>query len=138
MIHELFEKQTQKWQPFPQVPGPATPASDECVAFGWVRGERDRAAMLELRHANGNITAYSYGLLDSAIFDPSAGITLSFSGVTVKLVGINLNMGGRQNVRLFEGITRHQVLWVREANEPCIREALESDVVIESVVISAT
>ena len=50
------------------------------AAFGFLRGVRDRAIMLELRHRDGRISAVGYAWLSGAEFDPSAGITLSFGG----------------------------------------------------------
>ena len=42
---------------------------EDLQSFGWLRGVRDRAIMLELRHLNGNITCYGYAWLEKAEFD---------------------------------------------------------------------
>jgi hypothetical protein len=91
-------------------------AADDLGAFGWLRGVQDRAGMLEIRHKDGRISAKGYSWLQSAEFDPSGGITLNFSGETVKITGQNLNAEARPNVRLFAGITRRRVPWIQEAD----------------------
>lgn len=88
---------------------------DDLQSFGWLRGVRDRAIMLELRHRNGNITCFGNAWLEKAEFDPSEGITLHFGGKTVRIVGQQLNHMVRPNISLFAGIVRHKVPWIREA-----------------------
>ena len=131
MLHELFDRQPPMRKPAAILPEAVSGLVDDLGAFGWLRSERDRAVMLELRHANGGITALSYSWLESAEFNPSEGITLSFSGKTVKLIGRNLNIECRPGVRLFEGLTRHRVLWIREADEDASAGALETEVVVD-------
>lgn len=101
--------------------------------FGWLRGIRDTAIMLEIRHRDGHISAFSYNMLDRAEFDPSDGITLKFAGAQVHILGRNLNAEARPNLRLFEGITRRRVSWIQEADEPTAMEAPKNAVVIEAV-----
>jgi hypothetical protein len=90
---------------------------DECHAFGFLRGVRDRALFLELRFANGNRHALPYSWLGPALYNPSAGILLKFVGDNITLVlieGSNLNshVGG---LNLFDrGILRNRVSWIRE------------------------
>lgn len=74
--------------------------------------------MLELRKRGGNIIAVGYGWLERVEFDPSVGITLLVPGQKILIRGQNLNAEIRPNVRLFEGITRHRVAWVRENAVP--------------------
>jgi hypothetical protein len=105
----------------------------EVPGFGWLRGIRDTAIMLEIRHRDGHITAFSYNVLDRAEFDPSDGITLKFAGVLVRIMGRNLNVEARPHLRLFEGITRHRVSWIQEADEPTAMEAPKEATVIEEV-----
>ena len=133
MLHELFDRQPPMRKPAAIPPDAGTGLVDDFGAFGWLRNERDRAVMLELRHANGGITALSYSWLESAEFNPSEGITLSFSGKTVILIGRNLNTVCRPGVRLFEELTRHRVLWIREADEDASAGSLETDVVVDEV-----
>lgn len=135
MVTDLFERHPVKRSVPSASPEPAAKSIESCDAFGWLANDRDRALMLEIRHANGDITALAYTPLESARFNPSTGITLSFSRTTVKLVGRNLNGGGRKTVRLFEGIIRHQVVWVVEADETTLAELLETDVVIDEIIV---
>ena len=106
---------------------------DDLGTFGWLRGVRDRAVMLELRKKDGNILAVGYAWLDKAEFDPSVGITLHTGGQTIKLRGRNLNTEARPNVRLFQGITRHRVPWIQEADEPAAMEASNNSVLVEEM-----
>lgn len=106
---------------------------DDLGSFGWLRGVRDRSTMLELRKKNGNILAIGYGWMDRAEFDPSEGITLHLSGQRIQIQGRNLNAEVRPLVRLFEGITRHRVTWIQEADEPRRVEAGGSTLVIDSI-----
>lgn len=110
-----------------------TDAGEDFVSFGWVRGTRDRALMIELRKKDGNILAVGYGWLEKAAFDPSEGITLHLAGQKIRIKGRNLNAEARTNVRLFEGITRHRVPWIQEADEPTSFEAGEHDTVVDSI-----
>ena len=91
--------------------------------------------MLELRHRGGNITGLGYAWLERAEFDPSQGITLFFIGKAVKITGSNLNAETRPNVRLFNGILRHRVPWIQEADEPAIMKAARDTLVIEQIVL---
>src|SRR6266404_1320814 len=84
---------------------------DDLGAFGWLRGIRESARMLELRKKDGNILAVGYGWLERVEFNPSEGITLSIVGRTIRIKGRHLNGEARPAVRLFEGITRHRVPW---------------------------
>jgi hypothetical protein len=95
-------------------------------AFGWLRGHRERATMLEIRRKDGSIMALGYPWLERAEFDPSQGITLQFTGQTVRLVGRNLNL-------LFDGVVRHRVPWLQEADRPMAMMAAKDAAVIERV-----
>jgi len=108
-------------------------ATDDLGAFGWLRGVRDFARMLELRKKDGSILAVGYGYLDHAEFDPSEGVTLSVAGRKIRLRGRNLNAKVRPMVRLFEGITRHRVPWVQEADRAADLVAGDRDTVIDAI-----
>lgn len=86
--------------------------------FGFLRGSRERATMLELRKKDGNILAVAYGYIDKAEFNPSEGITLHLAGHRIRIKGRNLNVEAMPKVKLFEAITRHRVPWIQEASEP--------------------
>lgn len=108
-------------------------ALDDLGAFGFLRGTRDRAIMLELRFRDGRVLALGYSWMDQAEFDPSEGITLHFPGKAVKIVGTCLNAEVRPNVRLFDGIVRHRVLWIREMDEMARMEATPKAPFIEQI-----
>ncbi len=118
--------------------GNAVPAADEIDVddlgcFGWLRGIRDRALSIELRKANGNIVAIPYHAIERFEFDPSEGITLSLAGGKVCVKGRNLNAEMRPTVRLFEGMTRHRVSWVQEADSRADAAACGADTVIHAI-----
>lgn len=117
----------------PSGPQPEGDAADDLGAFGFLRGARERATMLELRKADGSIRAISYGWLERAEFDPSEGISLRANGQTVRLRGRNLNLECRPEVRLFSAICRHKVAWIQEAgrSDDLMSEAKET--VVEAI-----
>jgi hypothetical protein len=89
--------------------------ADNFGAFGWLRGAKERAVMLELRKKTGAILAVGYSWIEFIEYEPSDGITLWIPGRKVRLQGRNLNApasADRPHVRLFEGLTRHRVPWV--------------------------
>jgi hypothetical protein len=106
---------------------------DDLGAFGWLRGTRDRALMLELRKANGDILAVGYGWLDRVEFDPSKGITLHLGGRQIRIRGRNLNAEMRPPVRLFRGIIQHRVAWVQEADAAVAMREGKDDTAIEKI-----
>ncbi|MBK8915560.1 MAG: hypothetical protein IPM64_13355 [Phycisphaerales bacterium] len=110
-----------------------TDACDDLGAFGWLRGIRDRAVMLELRRKDGSIVAIGYGWLERVAFDPSEGITLSAAGQKIRIRGRNLNAEVRPSVRLFQGIARHRVPWVSEADRSVGLQAGDRDTVVDSI-----
>jgi len=102
-------------------------------AFGWLRGIRDQAIMLELRFKDGRVQAMGYAWLLDAEFDPSLGITLHFSDKTVRVTGRNLNAESRPSMRLFNGLARHRVPWIQEADEPTALTAAKNATVIDAI-----
>jgi len=104
--------------------------TEDLNAFGWLRGVGDRAIMLELRHKNGNITALNYTMLERVEFNPSEGITLFFNGQKIQIKGRNLNNEVRPQVRLLDGIMRHRVPWVQEADRGVLLNADEQETVV--------
>jgi hypothetical protein len=107
--------------------------ADDLAAFGWLRGVRDRAVMLELRKKNGNVLAIGYGWLERVEFDPSDGITLHLVGQKIRIKGRNLNSEAWPNVRLFQGITRHKVAWIQEADGPTAMQAGKSATLVTEI-----
>jgi hypothetical protein len=106
---------------------------DDHGAFGYLRGVRERAVCLELRKKTGNIVALNYGWIERFEFDPSEGITLHANGRKVRIKGRNLNTGGDGPVSLFQGIVRHRVPWVQEAERPSLVTAGDAGTVIDSI-----
>ena len=112
---------------------PDAERSEDLGAFGYLRGVRDRAVMLELRKKTGVVRAIGYAWLERVDFDASEGITLHASGQKIRIIGRCLNVEVRPNVRLFQGLIRHRVPWLQEADEPADMAAGERDVVIERI-----
>lgn len=108
--------------------------ADDLGCFGWLRGVRERAIMLELRKRSGDVLALGYAWLESVAFDPSIGITLAFPGRRVFIKGRNLGAPVRPNVRLFDGVIRHRVPWIREMDTAeSTTVATVDQIVIESI-----
>jgi hypothetical protein len=110
-----------------------TEAADDLGAFGWLRGVRDRAIMLELRKKDGNIVAIGYSWLERVEFDRSEGITLYVMGQKIGIKGRNLNGEVRPNVRLFQGIVRHKVPWIQEAEPTAGLRAERQATIVEDI-----
>jgi hypothetical protein len=91
---------------------------DDFHSFGWLRGIRERATMLELRKKSGEVVAIGYSWIERVEFNPTEGITLHVHGEKIRIKGRNLNAEVRPEVRLFRGIARHRVAWVQEADRP--------------------
>lgn len=106
---------------------------DDLGCFGWLRGIRDRALAVELRQANGNIVAIPYHGIERFDFDPSEGITLAVSGGKIRLKGRNLNAEMRPTIRLFEGLARHRVPWIREVADSESLAAAGDATIVDSI-----
>jgi hypothetical protein len=107
----------QRLKSLRNLPSESQDDSEEDVGmFGFLRGLKERSPMLELRLKTGNAVALNYAWLERADYDPSKGITLLFGSQTVRLQGTKLNDELRPAVRLFEGILRQRVVWVRESD----------------------
>jgi len=88
---------------------------EDLGCFGYLRGIRDRAVMLELRKKSGNCLAIAYSWIDRIEYDPSTGIHIHAGAITITIQGKNLNAEASSGRRLFEGLTRHRVSWIQEA-----------------------
>jgi hypothetical protein len=104
--------------------------SDEesCLAFGYLRGLRERALAVELRYRNGNRDWFPYSWLGPCRFNPSVGLLLKFTGDVVTMVlirGSNLDaLVNRGAVNLTDrGFQRHRITWVREMEEDELKKA---------------
>ena len=60
-------------------------------------------------------------------------MTIFAAGQKVRIRGRNLNAEVRPSVRLFEGIARHRVPWVREADRSACLQAGDRDTVVDSI-----
>ena len=112
--------------------------AESCAAFGYLRGLREQALMLEVRFRNGNREWYPYGLLGPVRYNPSVGLLLRFTGDVVTLVlirGSNLDSLVHQGaINLTDrGIQRHRVLWVREMDEAELRGAPRGEPTIDRI-----
>lgn len=105
---------------------------DDLGVFGFLRGSRERATMLELRRRDGHVLAVGYGMFEVE-FNPSEGITLHFADRKITIKGRNLNSEAKPNIKLFEAICRHRTPWLREASEPEILAASEKAAIIDSI-----
>ncbi len=106
---------------------------DNLGAFGYLRGIRDRAVMLELQRRDGSIMAIGYSWLERVEYDPSDGITLSASGRRIRIRGRNLNVVDRPQVQLFQAIVRHRITWIREGTNDEHMTTDEHLTIIESI-----
>jgi hypothetical protein len=120
-------------EPGPDGAGSEGDASEDLGAFGWLRGLRDRSIMLELRRKSGNVTAIGYGWIERIDFDPSEGITLHALGQKFRIKGRNLNTEVRPTIRLFEGICRHRVPWIRESDDAGKIAKGKNETVVEAI-----
>jgi len=118
-------------------PDPASEDEEECPAFGYLRGLRDRALSIEFRLASGNSEAFPYSWLGPVKYNPSHGLLLKFTGDLVYLVlieGSNLNALAKGAVNLYDhGIQRHRITWVREMTRQQVERAAEGEVTIERI-----
>jgi hypothetical protein len=91
----------------------------EAGCFGYLRGTREMAVMLELRRKDGSIMALSYSYIEHMEFDPDSGIAIHALGRTIRILGTNLNtpIHPGSTMRLFLGLTRHRVVWIAEERE---------------------
>lgn len=127
-------------------PRPAGDAKDEgdeaaCRAFGFLRGQRDRALMVEFRLATGDTVALPYSLLGPVRYNPSAGLLLRFTGDLVTLVlirGSNLAAAvGGGSVNLTDrGLHRHRVVWVREMDAGEVSAAGRTEPTVDAIEIA--
>ena len=129
ILHRYIDRRPDASQAEDREPG----GLDDLGSFGWLRGVRDRAIMLELRHSDGCVSAFSYAWLERAEFDASEGISLHFAGKTVLITGRYLNAEARPNVRLFAGIVRHRVPWIQEAGGSLAMATPKGTAIVDSI-----
>lgn len=116
LLHKYTGRSTEVFAEPAATPVAEAEGTDDLGAFGWLRGVRERAVMLELRKKTGDVLAIGYNWIERVEFDPSEGITLHALGRQLRIKGRRLNSEVRPLVRLFAGIVRHRVPWVQEAD----------------------
>jgi hypothetical protein len=89
--------------------------------------------MLELRKKSGDVLAIGYHWIERVEFNPTDGITLHVHGDKIRIKGRNLNAEIRPEVRLFDGIARHRVAWVQEADRSSNLNGSERATVVEKI-----
>jgi hypothetical protein len=109
----------QRLKQFRAMPGDSSELEEDDVSgvFGFLRGLKDKALMLELRLKSGNSESFSYAMLDRVSYDPTTGITLHFGVNTVHIYGQRLKTEVRPNVNLYEGLLRHRIAWIQESGQ---------------------
>ena len=132
-MDSILQKYTRSGEVMDLPSAADTETADDVGAFGWLRGVRERGAMIELRKKTGNILAIPYGWIERAEFDPSEGITLHANGQKIIIKGRNLNSEIPRQIRLFEGVTRHRVLWIQESDQSASLQASKDATVIEQI-----
>ena len=114
---------------------------DSCAAFGYLRGIRERAEVLEIRFLNGNSVWFPYHWLGEWKFNPSDGLLLKFSGDLVYAVlirGSNLSrpLSDSTTNLTTSGLQRHRIVWMREMSEDEIRQVGETGPTIDSIEVA--
>lgn len=128
LLHKLAKR--------PNAPLVGEPEGDDAEnlgCFGWLRGVRDRSIMLELRKKDGHVLAVGYSWIERVELLPDDGITLHLPGRKIRITGSGLDAEARPTVRLFDGIIRHRVPWIREADRPELLQAGREKVMIERI-----
>ena len=108
-------------------------AVDDLVVFGWLRGLDARSIMLDLRKRNGNRLAIAYSWVSQIAFDPSTGMVIVAADRQIKITGQNLATQLRPQVSLYDGLVRHRVVWIREADKTVAFAATSTACVVDSI-----
>lgn len=134
MTDRLLDKFTKRLPASDSLPAESdVDEAENLGCFGWLRGVRDRAIMLELRKKDGHVLAIGYSWLERVEFQPDEGITLHLPGRKVRIKGSGLNSDCRPTVRLFDGIIRHRVPWIRESDRTALLQAAKETVTIDNI-----
>ena len=122
------------------VPQLAEDEEDECRAFGYLRGVRDRALAIELRLRTGDREYFPYSHLVSWRYNPSVGVLLKFTDDVVTLVlirGSNFDALVNGSINLTDrGLQRHRILWVREMDADEVRRAGHEEPTIDRIEVA--
>lgn len=112
-------------------------AEENLTAFGYLRGVKERALMLEMRLKDGSSVAYSYALLDRASFDPSDGIRLHFPRTEIVIRGRGLNQPAGPGAKLFDLLLRQRVTWIQEASRGDVLSQRTEKTIVEAIAIDS-
>lgn len=110
--------------------------AEDFGCFGFLRGVRDRALMLELRKKDGSTLAIAYAFIERIAYNPDApedGITIHAAGQKIRIVGRNLDSATPAGVRLFGAIVRHRVPWIAESTQSASIASASGAVTVESI-----
>jgi hypothetical protein len=91
-------------------------AYEDLASYGLLRGNKERALMLNFRLLDGTQDAFPFTLLERILYSPGVGITLRFVGVLVTIEGQNLAARPPSSVGLLDGLHRHRVPWIAETD----------------------
>jgi hypothetical protein len=125
------------------VSAPEEPGDEAaCLAFGYLRGARDRALNIVFHRAReGDTVTFPYSWLGPTRLHPSVGLRVLFVGSELYLVtvrGRNLTIPVAAGIDLHErGLVRHRVTWVREVSGADGRAAQAGACVVDRIEIAA-
>ena len=120
-----------KYLPKTEAPQDPVDADAEQVApgnaYGFVRGGRERASMVEFRPGKGAWESLGYAWLERVQFQPAGQLRLVFvTGHRVLLTGRNLG-------RLRDLLTNHRLTWVQET-DALQAQALDEDAAVVTAI----
>ena len=75
-----------------------------------------------------------YTWIERVEFKPSDGITARTNGQKIGVKVRNLNAEVRPEARWFQGIARHRVAWIQEADRPGGLNGPERPTIVEQIV----
>lgn len=104
---------------------------DDQGCFGLLRGQRDRALMVELRKKDGVVLAIPYAMIEHVRYSPDEGITIRIAGRDVRISGRHLHSDQRPS--LVNGLSRHRVAWISEPLRSAALTAEAAATVVESI-----
>lgn len=120
----------QKYTGFTDEPIDGENVQDE-GSFGLLRGQRDRALMVELRKKDGSVLAIPYTMIEQLRYGASEGITIRVGGREIRIAGRQLNSDQRPG--LFNALARHRVVWISENDRAEVIAAEASTVAVELI-----
>lgn len=93
---------------------------DDCGAFGWLRGSRDRVPMLQIRLRTGQIALMNYAFFQPGNYDPSGALILKFGSDKVEIRGENLMQEVQPGITLLRCLQYHRASWIAESESSLI------------------